>query len=380
MRRILCLAVALLVGSSVNAALPPTELLAASDARYRYEGRFDFTDKAQPVVVWQDSRISIDFEGTDGALCFAKPEGQNYFDVELDDRVTVMSVNARNGQQKVDTGINDGTIALEPLDKTEDASWGIVWILLPGRHHLVITKRSEAAAGHVAFRGVKLAEGAKAWAPPAPDYRMRMEFIGDSITVGACNEDGATDQWETRRTHNAVLSYATLTGKAFGADVRNIAVSGMGIVIGYVPMKAGETWDRIYPRADSPAADLKSWQPDVVFVNLGENDDSFPKGHNLKFPGGAYTAGYVSLVRSIRAAYPRAQIVILRGGMFGGAQSAVLREAWEPAVKELEAGDPKISHFVFTHWSNNHPRVGDDRAMADELVAWLKQQPFMAPH
>jgi len=82
-------------------------------------------------------------------------------------------------------------------------------------------------------------------------------------------------------------------------------------------------------------------------------------------------------VRSIRAAYPRAEIVLLRGGMHGGARSAPLRAAWEAAARELEASDPAVSDFVFTHWSETHPRVADDRAMADELTAWLKRQPFL---
>jgi hypothetical protein len=46
-------------------------------------------------------------------------------------------------------------------------------------------------------------------------------------------------------------------------------------------------------------------------------------------------------------------------------------------VLPLEATDRAISHFVFAHWTRNHPRVADDRALADELIAWLKQQPFM---
>ena len=46
-------------------------------------------------------------------------------------------------------------------------------------------------------------------------------------------------------------------------------------------------------------------------------------------------------------------------------------------MTQLEATDPAISHFVFTHWTQNHPRVTNDRTMADELIAWLKQQPFM---
>ena len=35
----------------------------ATDARFRYEGRFDFSDSNAPVIVWQASRISLDFEG-----------------------------------------------------------------------------------------------------------------------------------------------------------------------------------------------------------------------------------------------------------------------------------------------------------------------------
>ena len=108
-------------------------------------------------------------------------------------------------------------------------------------------KRSEAAAGTVRFRGVELAPPATVWAPLPPHYELAMEFIGDSITVGACNEDGAADQWDDRRTHNCAFSYATLIADAFNADYRNIAVSGMGIATGWVPMKAGEIWDRLYP-------------------------------------------------------------------------------------------------------------------------------------
>jgi lysophospholipase L1-like esterase len=203
-----------------------------------------------------------------------------------------------------------------------------------------------------------------------------MEFFGDSIIVGACNEDGDTDQWDNRRTHNAALSYAALTASEFSADYRNIAVSGMGIATGWVDRKAGEVWDKIYPNPASPRADLTQWVPQVIFVNYGENDDSYPKAHGQPFPKG-YTDGYIALVRAIRAAYPSAHIVLLRGGMFGGAQSEPLRQAWESAVTQLESTDQGISHFVFKHWTQNHPRVADDRALADELIAWLKQQPFM---
>jgi lysophospholipase L1-like esterase len=237
-------------------------------------------------------------------------------------------------------------------------------------------KRSEATAGTVHFLGIKIAADAKVWSPAALPQKIKMEFIGDSITVGACNEDGAADQWTNRLTHNCALSYATLTAKAFDADYRNIAVSGMGVAIGWVPMRAGEIWDKLYPETNSPRADLRRWIPDIVCVNFGENDDSYPRAHQESFPTN-FTDNYVSLITAIRHAYPAAEIILLRGGMFGGAKSEPLRRAWEAAVKRIETTDPRASHFVFTHWTSQHPRVADDRALADELIAWLKQQRFM---
>ena len=329
------------------------QIVPASDSRFHYEGRFDFTDFNAPVVIWQASRISLDFSGDTIGLLFADAKGQNFFNARVDETNRVIAI---------PEGLHPEAVTLSGFGD--------------GRHHLTLFKRSEAAAGTVQYNGVELPPNASVWSPQPARYKLRMEFIGDSITVGACNEDGAADQWTNRLTHNAAFSYATLIADAFSADYRNIAVSGMGVATGWVPIKAGEVWDRIYPKPESPRADLTQWKPQIIFVNLGENDDSFPRAHGQTFPTN-YTSGYVTLVHAIRRARPDARIVLLRGGMYGGSQSAPLRTAWDSAVAQLEAGDPAISHFVFKHWTNTHPRVADDRIMASELVDWLKQQPFM---
>lgn len=339
--------------SAAQAAAPAAQVVPAQDVRFRYEGRFDFTNPAEPMLIWAGSRVGLDFEGDRLVLLFADATDQNFFNAEVDGIITVIGVPAGPAYS-----------AAVPVPAGS------------GRHHLVLFKRSEAAKGAVRFLGAELAAGARAWVPEPPAYRLKMEFFGDSITVGACNEDAAADQWLDFRTHNHALSYAHLASEALQADHRAVAVSGMGVAAGWVEMRAGKIWDRLYPREDSPRADLAVWVPDVAFVMLGENDDSYPRAHGQPFPAG-YTAGLVSLVKSIRAAYPHAQLVLLRGGMYGGAQSQPLREAWTAAVQELEAGDPAVSHFVFTHWAQTHPRVSDDRAMAGELTAWLKTQAFM---
>jgi lysophospholipase L1-like esterase len=338
---------------SPSIAVRQGQTVSASDPRFRYEGRFDLSDPNSPVVIWQASRIGLDFEGDTLTLLFDEAKGQCFFNAEVDGSRSIVEV-------------REGT---PPRGATLKG-------LGQGRHHLVLVKRSEADAGTVRFRGVQLAPGARAWRQTPAAYKLGMEFIGDSITAGACNEDGDTDQWEDRRTHNSALSYAALTAAAFSADHRNIAVSGMGISTGWVEKKSGQIWDRLYPSVSSPHADLHTWTPDIVFVNLGENDDSFPRAHGQPFPAD-FTDRYVALVGAIRKGYPKSQIVLLRGGMFGGAQSEPLREAWEAAAAQLEATDKAVGHFVFTHWSKDHPRVTDHRAMADELIAWLRQTPLI---
>jgi beta-lactamase class D/lysophospholipase L1-like esterase len=344
---------ALLLSSCLTVTAYRVQTIPACDKCFRYEGRIDFNDPNSPVIVWQASRISIDFEGDTLTLLFNGAKAQNFFDAKIDNAITIVEA-------------NEGM-------PTKDATFTG---LGKGRHHLLLSKRSEGNAGSVHFNGIQIDDEAKVWASAPVAYKLKMEFFGDSKTVGACNEDDGNDQWDTRRTHNGLLSYAAMTAEAFNADHRNVSVSGMGVITGYVDVNVGQMWNKIHPKASSPLADMKSWVPDVAFVNLGENDDSFTKKENKPFPSD-FNDQYVSLVRNIRGAYPKAHIVLLRGGMYGGMHSSELDAAWKDNVAQLEANDKNISHYVLKYQAMNHPRVAEDRKLADELIDWLKQQDFM---
>ena len=353
-RRALLAGFLLCLGCSASSAGADLTRVGASDSRFIYEGRLDTQDPKGPVLAWQGSQVAVDFKGRDLAIDFGKATGQNFLDVRVDGRVWVAAV-PEGGPTRV----------VYPLPLAE------------GLHHFSLVKRQEASAGSVQFLGVEVAAAGDVSKPPAPSYPLAVEFYGDSITAGACDEDGPEDQWENRRTHNALLSYAALTAEAFGAQWRNISVSGIGIATGWTnPLQAGQIWDRLYPKADAPVADLTLWVPDIVCVNLGDNDADFPKAKGKDFPSD-FAAKYTDLIHKIRGAYPRAQIVLLMGGMESGSQSLPLHRAWNEAVAGLEAADPRIHHFVFKHWTVNHPRVSDHRILADELISWLKLQAFM---
>ena len=110
----------------------------AADARFRYEGRIDFSDTNAPVLIWQASRISIDFEGNAIRLLFDDAKGQNYFNAQVDSSNTIVEA-------------NEGM----PVSPATLSGFG------PGRHHLELFKRSEANAGTVHFRGIEIVPPAK---------------------------------------------------------------------------------------------------------------------------------------------------------------------------------------------------------------------------
>jgi lysophospholipase L1-like esterase len=346
---------ACVVATEAAARAQAAQFIPASDPHFSYDGRFDFSDPGSPAVIWEASTVGVDFTGDRLALRFKGVTGQVFFNATVDGDTSVVALKE---------GSPAGTFPLP--------------VKGPGPHHLVLFKRTEASAGTVHFPGIEIAPGAHVSSPVPPAYRMRMEIFADSITAGACDEDGDKDQWEDRSTHNAAKSWAALTAAEFSADYRNISISGIGLASGFDDVLMGQVWDRTYPDASSPRADLGTWIPDVVLVLLGDNDDSYPRSEGLPFPPN-FKENYAALIQAIRGAYPRAHIVLLNGGMWAGTNSKELGAAWAAVVSSLESRDPAISDFTFVHWTMNHPRASDHRILADEVDAWLRRQPFMAP-
>lgn len=352
MRRLFLLVLLLIAFPTLSFAqgTPDTQLIPASDPRFRYEGRFDMSDPARPVVIWQASRVSVAFDGPTLRLLFSNNQNQTFFNATVDGVTKVVEL--RQSKPAVNATFSD---------------------LGPGRHLLTLFKRSEATAGSVTFDGIELARDAHAWPPPPPAYKTTMLFLGDSIAAGACVEDGTLDQWEDRRTHNAARSFTALTAAAFDADHQNISVSGIAVVHADIPT-APQIWDHVRPDPKSPRANLTKWTPQIVFVHLGDNDDVQARG--LPFPAN-FTDVYITFIHLLRTAYPNTEIVLLQGGMWSGTNYSDLLDAWHAAVRKLESADKKISHYAFKHWTRTHPRIADHEALANELIGWLKQQDFM---
>jgi lysophospholipase L1-like esterase len=217
------------------------------------------------------------------------------------------------------------------------------------------------------FLGFTVTGGALA--PTARPERLRIEFLGDSITEGvALHAQGPqgqdTPNWRT----DGPRSYASLTAQKLNAEWRQVGFGRQGLSIGGnggVP-KVGDAFNWVYAGVPRDA-----WQADLVVINQGTNDQL----NNVD--GATFAPLYRSLLELVREAYPQAKIAALRP-LSGGFGSEI-----EAQVAALAgAGDMKVSYIDTAGWTSGgdftdgvHPNEAGSIKIADRLAAALQALP-----
>jgi len=329
---------------------PGWQLVHARDPGLRYVGRFDTSMPNAPLLAWNGSEIRARFSGTRLALRLQATRGTSFYTVEVDGRRHMLAL---RGEGAMD--------------------WRLRKPLRPGAHELRLIKRTEAAMAEARFLGLLLADDGQLLAPPRP-RPLRLEFYGDSITAGACNGDMEIDQYDDLSSHDGTRAYGALAAERLGADYVGIAVSGIGITRTWGDVLMPQVWDRVAPHADAPLAPLGAHPPDVVLVNLGQNDHGLPASLGEPFAAD-FSERYLAFVRGLRLRYPQAKLVLLLGGMSAWQEQPALEHTLAETARRLqEEGDRRIWTYRFDAFAWAHPRIDVHAQMADELVSFLRHK------
>lgn len=243
----------------------------------------------------------------------------------------------------------------------------------PGRHRVRIDIVSESQAGPTAFGGLFAPSGTTPLPAPA-GRRQRIEFIGDSHTVGYGNTSTTRDctdaqVWETTNTAQGIAGQLS---RRYDAAYRVNAISGRGIVRNYGGMPATTIPDA-YPYAlfdgHTPAND-RGWQPQVIVIALGTNDFSTPLKPEERWKTrdalhGAYEAGYVRFVQDLRRRNPRAFFVLWATDLADG---EIAREVAKVGDTLRAGGETRLAVVPVTGLAfagcHFHPNVADDAKIA----------------
>jgi hypothetical protein len=246
---------------------------------------------------------------------------------------------------------------------------------LPDRDHsLQLFRRSEVYTGKTTFLGFVLPLKAKLL-PPPPRPLRRMEFYGDSITSGLGVERKKLNVENIHSEQNNYLSYAAMTARRFKAEYVCISRSGIGVYRSWYPLTMPQMFDRLMPNDESPKWDFSRYTPDIVVINLFQND-SWLIGKMIPRPSPEeIIAAYVSFVKTIRGKYPSAHIICTLGNMDATREGSPWPGYIEKAVQEMNSKyqDLKVYTCIFPYEdAAGHPLVTQQKDMADILCDFIK--------
>ncbi|MBQ8201855.1 MAG: GDSL family lipase [Clostridia bacterium] len=262
-----------------------------------------------------------------------------------------------NGTRVVDDMIDakEKTYVVCDLDAAQDVTVRII-------------KLSETAMSTCGIKAIAVdsAEGIR----PTAAKNRRIEFIGDSITCGYGVDDEVAEHHFSTATEDVTKAYAYKTAAMLDADYSMVSISGYGIISGYTATGeekiTAQTIPQFYEKlgfsygtyqrkiAASIKWDFAAFQPDLIVVNLGTNDDSYTLDHPERQE--EYCTAYTAFLKKVRANNPDAKILCTLGVMGDRLYPFVEKAA---AAYTAETGDHNIACMRFV------PQLASDGYAAD---------------
>lgn len=254
--------------------------------------------------------------------------------------------------------------------------------LLQGKHSLQLYKLSNSTSENI-FYGFEI-EGKAKTLKPAKRPKRRIEFYGNSITAGhgvdvpdSMNDSGLPQYF------NNYYSYAAVTARHYNAQYSFVARSGIGLMVSWFPEIMPEVYDRLNPMDSGSKWDFSKYQPDVVVINLFQNDywlTNIPAHEQFKARFGNtrptedfIIASYQNFVLRIREKYPKASIICALGNM----NATETGSTWPGYIGRAVAGlkDDKIYTLFFPYKNTpGHPKRTEQQAMANDLIRFIDEK------
>ncbi len=276
----------------------------------------------------------------------------------------------------------DGELVKDTMLNSKEETFKIFESNEPKNCIISVVKLSEAAYSNIGVKSINVTS--EYGIIPTPARKHKIEFIGDSITCGYGVD--AADQYEAFSTtnENGAKTYAALVGKHFKADYNIISWSGIGVYSSYTESSKPNQSFLLPPIYGKTAPnelsndmwDFTQWQPDLVVINLGTNDNTWTKG--IQDRADIFGEAYYKFIEQVREANPNAYIICSLGVM----GSKLLPEIKEQvALYSANTGDYKITTFEFDYrdgvndgfGAGFHPSAVTHQKMADKLIPFISE-------
>lgn len=295
--------------------------------------------------------------------------------------------NNEDNQARIAIYVNGERVIDDMVDKAEE-TYTVFESDTAADCDVKIVKLSETAMSTCAIKSIEV--DSETGIKPAPAKTHSIEFIGDSITCGYGVDDEDRDHHFSTKTEDVTKAYAYKTAEALDADYSMVSISGYGIISGYsgdgkkVPVqtipqyytKVGFSYGTYGGKAPAAANwDFSRYQPEVVVINLGTNDDSYTLTDEEKQM--EYCNAYVDLIKKVRENNPDAKIFCTLGIMGDRLFDYVQLAAYNYTQ---ETGDDNIATMKFDvqlaedGWAADwHPTDATHTKASEKLAAEIKE-------
>ena len=329
-----------------------------SNLELNYSGRVNFDNKEGAEFYWTGSSIKMNFEGEKVSAILKDESGDNYYNVIVDDKLKAI---------------------IQP--DTIKKSYTLVSNLSKGKHTIELFRRNDWNRGKTQFFGFIINNYAKLL-PKTESTSRKIEFYGDSISVGYANEDTSGADSPHGVNTNNYLSYSALVARHYDAEYQCICKSGTGITVSWHSLTMDELYSKLVPTKEESQWDFSMYQPEIVVINLFQNDSwliNLPEHKEFKKRFGSSTPRdeyfvemYETFVSKIRTHYPDANIICTLGSMDAVKNGSKWRDFIELAVRNMK--DQKIfTHYMPYNNSKGHPSILDHQQMAKSLIKFIDQ-------
>ena len=353
---VLIIAVLALFGTASVAA----KQVIPNEHNLQYSGRIDFSDKHAPSLSWPGTQVRGTFTGKKLAITLDDQWGKNYFNVFIDQGEQPTTIIAC--KQGLNTYLIGDNLAPDKV------------------HTFTLFKRTEGEEGRTLLRGLTIADTGHLLAKPKKPLR-KIVFYGDSITSGMGNEApvGKADNISAQK--NNYLAYGAITARNLDAEYMSISQSGIGVMISWFDFIMPQFYDQLDAVGNNDSKwDFSSWQPDVVVVNLLQNDSWLIDREKRLKPMPSKTdiiKAYKAFLLTLRQVHPDAYMIAALGSMDATRAGSPWPGYVKAAVAQIKQAnkDEKITtlFFPFTGFEQ-HPRVAQHKANAGLLTTLIKEK------
>lgn len=337
----------------------------ANNPHLVWQGRA-WEDKTGKIyLIGSASSLKFSFSGENCKIWIqnAAPEGEyNYISMVID------------GEKQSRMAIRYDTLSPLDIQPSHRAS----------SHMVELYKETEAASGAVIISAV---EADSLLSMPVSN-KKRIEFIGNSITVGMSSDTSliSCDAGTWYDQHNAYDAFGPRVARALDMDFMLSGFSGIGV---YRNTRADSPVMRdIYPSAflspspNSPRWEFNRFTPDIVSICLGTNDFSEGDGPTPRAPfdPALFIPAYLDFINMVHNYYPAARIIMTNTPMLDEQKNKILSDCLQQIKKQAEATLPGVKPMHIFSFSNvytggclGHPSVEEHGKMAEEMIEYLRK-------